>query len=72
MDILICWNEYNNRHRPRIENRMIWLNEDIKINNNVIMWRDVYKNGLKYVHELFHDQQYKTYQMVKEQYNLDT
>ena len=71
-DVLISWNMFNYYNEQRIENSIIWLNSKIKIGNKLVMWKDVYDRGLKYVHQLFDDQQYKSHQKVYEEFGLTT
>ena len=52
-DVLICWNQYNMYANVRIENQIIWYNSKIRVSDKPIMWNDLYKKGLKYVHQLF-------------------
>ena len=70
LDVLMSWSEYNSYYQTRLENQLIWYNSKIKVRGKVIMWNDVYKQGLKYVYQLFEHQHFKTEQMVWNQYKL--
>ena len=69
-DVLICWNEFNFYKNKRIENQLIWYNSYIQVGNKVVMWNDVLRRGLKYVHQLFRYKEYKSDQQVWEEYGL--
>ena len=69
-DVLCSWNEFNFNYNFRVENQLIWYNSYITVNRKPIMWNDVFSKGLLYVHQLFHDQEYKSSILVWEQYGL--
>ena len=69
-DVLKSWNEYNYYHNQEIENQIIWYNSSLRINQKPIMWNDVYKKGLLYVHQLFENGEFKTHEQVWNQYGL--
>ena len=71
-DVLFSWSQYNSTKNFRIENQIIWYNSYIKIANKLIMWNDVYKKGLLYVHQLFQNQEFKSHQQVWQEYGLTT
>ena len=69
-DVLKAWSEYNYYHDKREEKQIIWYNSEIKIGKKMIMWRDAYKKGLVYVHQLFEHQQFKSSNQVLQEYVL--
>ena len=69
-EVLTAWSEYNAWHNRHIENQIIWYNSKIKIGNKPIMWNDVHQRGLKYVHQLFEDQEFKTDVKILREYGL--
>ena len=69
-DVLRSWAEYNYYTNVRIENQLIWYNSRIQIGKKPFMWNDVHERGLKYVHQLFKDQNYKSEQEVLQEYGL--
>ena len=71
-DVLKYWCEFNYYGKKREENQIIWYNSDIRIRNKPFFWKRVYCSGLKYIHQLFEDQQFKTDERVKREFNLST
>ena len=69
-DVVTSWCEYNYYTNFRIENQLIWRNSYLKIGGKTIMWSDVIKKGLLYVHQLFRRGSYKTYAEVQHEYGL--
>ena len=69
-DVLKSWSEYNYYHNRRIENQYIWYNSNIKVAGKMIMWADCYVKGLTYVHQLFEDQEFKSYDVVMDEFGL--
>ena len=71
-DVLISWSSFNYFHNHRVENQLIWYNRHIVVGNETVMWNDTYLRGLKYVHQLFTDQKFKSHQQVWEEFGLTT
>ena len=71
-DVLYSWSCYNYFTEKRIDNQIIWYNSQIRIDNKTVFWRELYINGLKFVHQLFENGQYKTPEKVYIQYKLTT
>ena len=69
-DVLVAWNSFNIHHDYRIENQLVWYNSDIRIKNKPVFWEDCYKKGLKYVAQLFENQQYKSDKEVWDEFGL--
>ena len=69
-NVLKSWSSINSWYNFRIENQLLWYNTNILVKKKVIMWKDVNEKGLKYVHQLFENQQFKLYQQVKREYGL--
>ena len=69
-DVLKSWSTFNFSHQFRIENQIIWYNSSIRIEDKIFMWRDVYRKGLMYIHQLFSNQKFKTYQEVEREFGL--
>ena len=69
-DVLVSWSTYNYYKEGRIENQMLWYNSRIQIKGKIIMWRDLYLRGLKYVHQLFQDKDFKPYHLLKQEYGI--
>ena len=71
-DVLTAWSRFNFYNNFRIDNQIIWYNSSIRIGGSPIMWSDIYQKGLKYVHQLFEDRNFKTEQRMWEQYQINT
>ena len=69
-DVLWSWAQYNYYNNYREENQIIWYNSSIKIKGKIVMWKDMYSNGLIFVHQLFQNKEYKTYEQVKNEFGL--
>ena len=69
-DVLSSWSEYNYNQNVRIENQIIWYNTQIRIRGKPIMWNDIYKNGLKYLYQLFKNQKLKTLEEAQQEFGL--
>ena len=69
-DVLVSWSQYNFYNGKRVENEIIWYNSHIKIQRKSFFWADVHKKGLLFVHQLFNNQQFKSAQMVLEEFGL--
>ena len=69
-NVLESWSKFNYFNNKRIENQIIWYNSCIRINNKTFMWNDVYQRGLKFVHQLFQEQEFKSSRQVKEEFGL--
>ena len=69
-DVLMSWCEYNYYVNRDIQNQIIWYNSRITIKNTPFFWRDCYTKGLKYVHQLFKEQKFKSYEEVYEEYAI--
>ena len=69
-DVLLSWCTYNIHQNTRVENQLLWYNSKIKIKHKVIMWRDVYQKGLRYVYQLFSDQKFKSDEQVRIEFGL--
>ena len=59
-DVLLSWSKFNYHSDYRTENQILWLNSKLRIENKPFFWKDVYDRGLMYVHQLFHQCQYKS------------
>ena len=70
IDVLKGWCQYNFYNNYREDNQIIWYNSRIKINKKVFMWADAYRKGLKYIHQLFNKQEFKSFQEIYEQFGL--
>ena len=69
-DVLKSWNKYNYYWNRRIDNQIIWYNSDIKIGGKMVFWKDVYVKGLKYLYQLFQEQQFKSEAEVWTEFRL--
>ena len=69
-DVLKSWSEFNYHYNFRVENQIIWYNSSIVIQGKPFMWKDVLQRGLKYIEQLFRNQQYKSEQEVEQEYGL--
>ena len=70
-DVLKSWCQFNFNNNFRIENQLLWYNSNIRIRNRPFFWADVYQMGLKYVSQLFYQKNFKSEQMVQEEYGLN-
>ena len=70
VDVLKSWCSFNFMYDHRIENQIIWYNSNILVADTPIMWNDNYQKGLKYVYQLFENQQYKTDDQVWVEFGL--
>ena len=55
-----------------VEKELIWYNSKIKVNYKMIFWKDIYQNGLKFVHQLFVGGCLKTNPEVFQDFKLGT
>ena len=69
-DVLISWSKYNYYHEVRPDNQLLWYNSNIRVGGKPIMWADAYKKGLKYVHQLFHNLEYKDEVQIRNEYGI--
>ena len=69
-DVLKGWGMFNCYKNKRIENQILWYNSQIQVRKRPIFWKDVSDKGLKYVHQLFQDRQYKSDQQVMDEFGL--
>ena len=69
-DVLISWSCYNYYGETKPENQIIWYNSHIRIDNKVVLWKDGYNRGLKYVHQLFEDKKFKPEEQVWQEFRL--
>ena len=70
-DVLECWGEYNYYKNPRWENQLIWYNSRIKIGGKPFFWRNVYQQGLVFIHQLFEKGKMKTFDKLKSEFGLN-
>ena len=68
--VLEGWCKYNYVYKNREDNQMIWYNSEILIGSKIFFWRDVYMKGLKFVHQLFCDREFKTHEQVWDEFGL--
>ena len=71
-DILKSWAEYNYYTEVRTENQLIWYNSKIRIRGKPFYWQDAYKQGLRFVHQLFEDRQFKPDETIWQEFHLNT
>ena len=71
-DIVLAWCEYNYYLDSRFDNQLLWYNSRIRVRDKPFFWLDSYDRGLKYVYQLFHDQDFKSEQEVRDEYGLST
>ena len=71
-DVLYSWCSYNYYLDRCIEKELIWYNSKIKVNYKMIFWKDVYQNGLKFLHQLFVGGRLKTDLEVAQEFKLST
>ena len=71
-DTLRAWCSFNYTKEPNIENQLIWYNSNIRTKQTPFFWGDVYDKGLRYVHQLFKDQEFKPHKLIWEQFGLTT
>ena len=45
LDLVKAWCHYNFKYKTRIDNQILWLNSDIKINNRIVFWKDCWGAG---------------------------
>ena len=69
-DVLIAWNEFNFSHEFKVENQLVWYNSHIRIGNKPVLWSDMLRRGLKYVHQLFSTNGFKSEEEVKEEFGM--
>ena len=69
-EVLTSWCEFNFFSKKREENQLIWYNSSIRIKNRPFFWKDSYEKGLKYVHQLFDNEKFKSCEQVFREFNL--
>ena len=69
-DVLDSWSQYNSLHELRIENQLIWYNSNIRVCNKPIFWADAYMRGLKFIHQLYDNQQFKNHDQIHHEFGL--
>ena len=70
-DILECWSKYNFLHNFRVENQVIWYNSRCRLAGKPFIWNDILDKGLKFVYQLFVNQQFITYEAAWEEFGLN-
>ena len=71
-DVLLSWSEYNYFTNYDIASQLIWYNSEIKVGGKVIAWKDSIEKGLKYVHQLFEEQSFKSQEVIKQEFGLNS
>ena len=67
IDVMKAWFRMN----PDCQRKdFIWWNSEIHINNKPIFWKNIYENGLKYVHQLYNSQGLKSIRNLIQEYVL--
>ena len=69
-DVWISWSLYNFYVEKRTENQIIWYNSNIRIAGKPVFWADAHSKGLLYVHQLFEQQKFKSFEEIQSQYGL--
>ena len=69
-DVLVAWNKYNICEGRKVENQLIWYNSEIRIQDKPFFWRDMYRNGLKYIYQLYEGKNFKPYERVHTEFGL--
>ena len=69
-DVLESWCEYNFQKETRIENQLLWYNSRILVKGKPFFWKDVFLRGLRYVHQMFENQEYRSFDTMWEEYGL--
>ena len=72
VDVLKSWGDFNFYKNRRVENQYIWLNSHIKVAGKMILWEKAYCMGLKYVHQLFENGGFISYEQACSNYKLTT
>ena len=70
LQVLESWSEYNYNNNIRVENQLLWYNSLIRVKNKPIFWGDMFQKGLKFVHQLFKDGEFITFEEANEVYGL--
>ena len=68
--VLESWCLYNFNNNVRVENQLLWYNSLIRVRGKPIFWQDMYKNGLKYVHQLFEGGDFRSQECMWEDFRL--
>ena len=69
-DVLQAWSKYNYFKNNREEVQLIWYNSKIKIKGKIFFWKDAYSKGLRYIHQLFENKEFKSHELIHQQYGL--
>ena len=69
-DVLYAWCKYNYYQELMEEKQIIWYNSRIKIGGKMILWKDALDKGLKFVHQLFDQDGFMSYQAVLDEFGL--
>ena len=70
-DVLTAWCEFNYWHNQDISNQLLWLNSNIQVGNQPIIWKNCVEKGLWYIHQLFRQGRMISQQEAKEEFNID-
>ena len=71
VDVLKSWCSFNYWHNKRVENQIIWLNSQVRVNGRPILWGDMLENGLIYVHQFYEQGEVKSSYNMREEFCLD-
>ncbi|MCG7875526.1 MAG: reverse transcriptase domain-containing protein [Candidatus Thiodiazotropha endolucinida] len=72
-DILAAWFSCNTKtHISDYRNEILWNNQQIKADGNTIMFLNWYYKGIKYIKDIFNDNEKKllSFTNIKERYNI--
>ena len=69
-DVLKGWNLYNTYNNQPMENQILWYNSAIKVDGKIILWKPNVKKGLLYVHQLFEDREFISYERAEQDFGL--
>ena len=69
-DVLKSWSSFNYYKNCRPETQLLWYNSHIRVQNKPFFWADAYKNGLKYVYQLFSSCEWKSEKAIYDEFKL--
>ena len=64
-DVLTAWCKSNYYCNRRIENQILWYNSRVRVSGKPFFWADIFSKGLKYVYQLFIDQNFISYDQAQ-------
>ena len=69
--VVFAWTRVCSGYENTIENEVIWLNNNIRVNKQMIYWKNLINNGLVYVHQLFAEGALKSFNELHDLHRIN-